>query len=80
MSVDSVKKFLDHVEKDKALRAKVKEASDQLVRLAKEHGYSFSREELNNHMREKWGVSKPKTAASGDDPDTCFIFSEPPSF
>ncbi len=76
MPKEQAKKFIEHLDKDAALRAKVRAATEGVLHIAKEHGYDLTREELSEVLREKWGARK-RHEESGDDPDTCFV-SEPP--
>ncbi len=77
MSQEQAKKFTEAMEKDEALRAAVKTASDHVVEVAKKHGYHFTREELHDHLKEKWGAHKLPPADKKDDPNMTFL-SEPP--
>ena len=67
MAADDAKRFLDHVDRDSALQAKMKEAHASFVQVAKDNGYDVSQADLHEQMRERWGIEKPP---SYDDPDT----------
>jgi len=54
MSKEHAKKFIEHAKKDEALRRKLNEASEHIFKLAKEHGYEFSHEELQTALKEHW--------------------------
>jgi predicted ribosomally synthesized peptide with nif11-like leader len=70
-SKDDAKRFMEAVEKDAKLRAKVKGTLDQIQKLAKAEGYSFSHDELRKHLRQRWNIkTAPKYDSSSD---TCFF-------
>jgi predicted ribosomally synthesized peptide with nif11-like leader len=79
MSEEHVKKFTEAMEKDAALREEVKKASDQVVEAAKKHGYHFTREELHDHLKEKWGAHKLPPSDKSDNPNMTFL-SHPPRY
>ena len=66
MSTNDAKKFLDEVNKDPNLQKKLQDHQGQLANIGKDHGFNFTQAELQEELRERWAVSKPK-----DDPDTC---------
>lgn len=66
MSMEDAKKFLDEVNNSPALQKKLQDHQGQLAAIAKEHGFDITQTELQDELRERWAVSKPK-----DDPDTC---------
>jgi predicted ribosomally synthesized peptide with nif11-like leader len=70
MSVQDAKKFVDEAEKDPELRKAGQQHWDSIAAAAKKHGLSFTRSELQQHLREKWSV--PQMPAK-DDVDTCTI-------
>ena len=72
MSKEHAKKFVEHVQKDAALRKKVTDASEHVIKVAKEHGYEITREELTTVIKERWSVDEEDTAANH--------FSEAPGF
>lgn len=53
MSKDNAKKFLEDLQKDEALRKQVREASEKIIDIAKQHKLEFTREELRAVMRER---------------------------
>jgi predicted ribosomally synthesized peptide with nif11-like leader len=75
MSKEHAKKFVEHVQKDPALRKKVTEASEHIIKVAKDHGYEITREELTTVIKERWSQKK-------DDEDDAAVahFSEAPGF
>lgn len=75
MSKEHAKKFIDHLQKDPALRKKVNDASAHIVKVAKDHGYDVTHEEIRSCLKEHWSKAKPED----DDPQTAF-FSEAPGF
>lgn len=75
MSREHAKKFLEHVKKDEVLRKKVTEASEHVIKVAKDHGYEITREELTTVIKEDWSKRKD------DDDDVAMNhFSEVPGF
>lgn len=66
MASSDAKKFIDAINNDPALQAKVQAAQGQMVDVAKEAGFDVSHDELHDELRQRWDVSKSK-----DDPDTC---------
>ncbi len=75
MSKEHAKKFVEQVQKDPVLRKKVTEASEHIIKVAKEHGYDITREELTTVIKERWSQRK-------DDEDDAAVahFSEAPGF
>jgi len=74
MSKEHAKKFIEHVQKDDALRKRVNDASDHIIKVAKEHGYDVSRADLRHALKEHWGQQ------SEDADEASFAFSEAPGF
>ena len=72
MSKEHAKKFVEHVQKDPVLRKKVTDASEHIIKVAKDHGYEITREELTNVIKERWHVDEEDDAANH--------FSEAPHF
>jgi predicted ribosomally synthesized peptide with nif11-like leader len=70
MSNDA-KSFLDAVDQDPQLRAKLRGSLQHIVNAAAEHGYNISENDLRAELRAKWGMSTPPNYHS--DPDTCFF-------
>ena len=64
------KKFVEHIQKDEALRKKVNDASAHIIKLAKDHGYEVTHEEVGQALKEHWGKQ----------PDEPSFFSEAPGF
>jgi predicted ribosomally synthesized peptide with nif11-like leader len=60
MSQANAQKFMDRLEKNKAMRAQVKKAGGNAVQVGKKHGYAFTNAELKKHLAKRWAGSKPK--------------------
>jgi predicted ribosomally synthesized peptide with nif11-like leader len=74
MSKEHAKKFIEHIQKDETLRKRINDASDHVIKVAKEHGYDVSRADLRHALKEHWSQQK-------DDADEAsFAFSEAPGF
>ena len=77
MSKAHAEKFVERADKDEVLKKKIRVATDNVIKIAKRHGFSFTRDELNDVLEKKWKAQFPE---KGDDPDTCSCFlSEPPA-
>jgi len=50
------KEFFDRVDADPNMRAAVHAANDTIVTLAASHGYVFTYQEMQLHLRERWDV------------------------
>jgi len=74
MSKEHAKKFVEHVKRDETLRKKVRDASEHVLKVAKEHGYDVTREEIAGSLKEHWS-NRPDE----DDAPQIF-FSEAPGF
>jgi len=72
MSKEHAKKFIEHLQKDDTLRKKVHEASDHILKVAKDHGYEVTREEVAGALKERWKGNEDDEAANA--------FSETPAF
>ncbi len=70
MSKEHAQKFVEHIQKDDALRKKVNDASAHIIKLAKDHGYEVTHEEVSQALKEHWGKQ----------PDKPSFFSETPGF
>lgn len=70
MAVEDAKKFVDLVSHHKELQDKFREGWHNVTKMAAEHGLHVTREDLQHHLRERWGITKPPTA---DEKDTCTI-------
>jgi hypothetical protein len=64
---DAAKEFFDQLEKDEALRAKIKLGLETLVQIAA--SYKITEDELTAELRKRWGATKGFTP-----------YSEPPGF
>ena len=71
MSKEHATKFMEHIQRDEALRKKVREASEHVIKVAKEHGYDVTREDLKHAAKERW---------KGNDTDDPAVLSEIPGF
>ena len=69
MSVDQAKAFFDKVEQDPALQQQLQSTQEQIAATAKKAGYTFTPEEMRQHLQQRFGVSaaalpmKPYTLA-----------------
>jgi len=72
MSKEHAHKFLEQIQKDEALRKKVREASEHVLKVAKDHGFDVTREDLKHAAKERWKDDE------GDDP--AVLLSETPGF
>jgi predicted ribosomally synthesized peptide with nif11-like leader len=70
MAIHEAKEFLDEVDASPDLQAKLRVSYDQFIDTAQQHGYSFTRKELSDELRRRWGMTDPPPY--GEDPDTCF--------
>ncbi len=78
MSMAHAQKFVVRADKDPVLRKKIRTATDKVLKIAKNHGYTVTRQELNDVLEKKWKAKFPEVK---DDPDTCScFFSEPPAY
>lgn len=62
------KAFVDHLEKDRGLRSKLKKGWNDVIAAGKKKGYKFTRQELRTHFKKRYGVGK---LMRDDEPDTC---------
>lgn len=62
------KAFVDHLEKDRGMRSKLKKGWNDVIAAGKKKGYKFTREELRTHFKKRYGVGK---LMKDDEPDTC---------
>jgi predicted ribosomally synthesized peptide with nif11-like leader len=77
MSKAHAQKFVERADTDPVLKKKIRSATDTVLKIAKKHGYRFTRNELNSVLEKKWNAEFPEAK---DDPDTCSCFlSEPPA-
>jgi len=74
MSKEHAKKFIEHIQKDDALRKRINDASDHILKVAKEHGYDISRADLRHALKENWSQQ------SEEADEASFPFSEAPGF
>jgi len=71
MSKEHAHKFLEQIQKNEALRKKVREASEHVLKVAKDHGFDVTREDLKHAAKARWKDDE------GDDPAW---LSETPGF
>lgn len=70
MSEAAAKQFMDKLEHDKALREELKSAKGDYQTVAKKHHLEFTKEELQHHLKKRWGSGKPPAVL--DEPNlTC---------
>jgi hypothetical protein len=60
--------FVDHLEKSQELRSRLRKSWDAVIASGKKKGFKFTRQELRNHFKKRYGV---KLQAGKDKPDTC---------
>ena len=76
MSHEAARKFVERLENEESLRKKVKDVTEGVTKVGQDHGHHFTYEELQEALKEKWGVPKGKEGHA--DPHTCF--SETPGY
>jgi predicted ribosomally synthesized peptide with nif11-like leader len=59
MSVEKAKEFFDQVDSDQALRDELSEVGENVLDLARKHGFNFSYDDMREHLKDRWGVTKP---------------------
>ncbi|MBI3680674.1 MAG: Nif11 family protein [Acidobacteria bacterium] len=70
MAKRDAKKFVDLMEKDKDFQKRSVKRFHSVETLAQKRGLKFTRAELHDHLRERWGITKPPAV---DDVDTCTL-------
>ena len=65
MAVADVRGFLDRVNRDPELQAKLEAGGGGFVEIGLQQGYRFTKEELHAELRARWGVTRRT-----DEPDT----------
>jgi predicted ribosomally synthesized peptide with nif11-like leader len=75
MSKEHAKKFVEHLERDEVLRKKVNDASEHIIKVAKDHGYEVTRGDLRSVMKERWAKQK-----DDEDDAATGAFSEAPGY
>lgn len=58
MPRDDARRFIERVDEDADFRRIMMEASEEMLRRAREHGFDFSREDLHHAMAERWSETK----------------------
>ena len=72
MSKEHAKTFVEQIQKDPALRQKVNDASEHIIKVAKDHGYEVNRTDLRQALKEHWNQK------ADDADEASFAFSEGP--
>jgi|HubBroStandDraft_6_1064221.scaffolds.fasta_scaffold3235992_1 predicted ribosomally synthesized peptide with nif11-like leader len=68
------KDFIDEVGHNAELRQKIfKQSSEMVMGLAKQHGFEFSKQELQDALHQKLGVAPPAHAAAEADDSNCIV-------
>jgi predicted ribosomally synthesized peptide with nif11-like leader len=70
MAVEDAHKFVDMVNSDPDLQHKFRQGWENISKMAHEKGLHVTREDLQEHLRQRWGIAKPATA---DEKDTCTV-------
>jgi hypothetical protein len=60
--------FVDHLHANKEMRAILKKGWDDVVRAGKKKGFTFTRQELHDHLKKRYKVT---SLNEEDEPDTC---------
>jgi hypothetical protein len=60
--------FVDHLEKSRELRSKLRKTWNDVIAAGKKKGFKFTREDLRKHFKQRYGVT---TYPGADKPDTC---------
>ncbi len=74
MSKKTAQQFIQHIQKDPALRKKVNDATEHIIKVAKDHGHKVSRADLRHALKEHWNQQKD------DQDEAAFVLSEAPGF
>jgi hypothetical protein len=67
-SKKDVRAFVDHLHKDKKMRSILKKGWDEVIQAGKKQGFSFTKQELHDHLKDRYNVT---SVNEGDEPDTC---------
>ncbi len=70
MAKADAQKFLEKLDSDAGMRSQVRQKTDQISQLAKQHGFNFTTDELGEALRDKWGARQAERGSA--DPHTCF--------
>jgi Nif11 domain len=62
------KAFVDHLEKNRVLRSKLRKGWEAVLKEGKKKGYKFTRQEIRAHFKKRYGVGR---LMRDDEPDTC---------
>ena len=74
MSKEHAKKFMERIKSDEVLRKKVNDATEHIIKVAKDHGHDVSRADLKSALTEHWSQQK------SDEDEAAIILSEAPGF
>jgi predicted ribosomally synthesized peptide with nif11-like leader len=77
MSKKSAERFIEALGKDAALRKKVSEAAEDIVKVARAAGFKVSAEEIARALRAHWFDQAAETEPKIN---PCKVFSEAPGF
>lgn len=61
--------FVDFLHKDRKTRLILKKGWDAVIKEGKRKGFKFTKQQLHDHLKEKFNVTK---LPNEDEPDTCF--------
>ena len=79
MSREHARQFIERVEKDEKFRSGALDASEAMLKFAREHDLNFTREELYREMQLRWGATR-EFWYSQDDMEFFCCLSKPPAF
>lgn len=60
--------FVDHLHTNKEMRAVLKKGWDDVIRAGKKKGFTFTKQELHDHLKKRYNVT---SLNEEDEPDTC---------
>lgn len=64
MSLQAANDFIDHANRDEAIRNEARANFKDVVNIGRKHGYDFTGDELNQALRERKGSSQQGADAS----------------
>jgi predicted ribosomally synthesized peptide with nif11-like leader len=73
MSKEHAQKFIEKIQKDPALRKKVNDATEHIIKVAAEHGHEVNRSDLKQALTDHW-------KKQGDEDEAAVVLSEAPRF
>jgi predicted ribosomally synthesized peptide with nif11-like leader len=71
MAMDQAAQFYDEIKTNPALRNAVQKIEENVVHIAKSHGYDFTHDELLKCLEQRWGADFEADNESPDEPQTC---------